>query len=179
MEDRRKFLALAAAGAAGLALPGLANAKSLEGEANAQLHNLVRDNRAARAIYKQSKGQLVFPKIVKGGLVVGASYGKGVLYEGGQSVAHYNSVMGSVGFQAGVQAYGYVVFLITDKAIKYLHDSDGWEIGVGPTVVVVDDGAAKNISTSTIKDDAYAFIFNQRGLMAGVSLEGTKITKLK
>jgi lipid-binding SYLF domain-containing protein len=62
--------------------------------------------------------------------------------------------------------------------VKYLHESAGWEIGVGPTVVVVDDGVARNLSTSTLKDDAYAFIFDQKGLMAGVALEGTKITKV-
>jgi len=67
---------------------------------------------------------------------------------------------------------------MNDKAVKYLEDTHGWEIGVGPTVVVVDEGIAKNFSTSTLKDDAYAFIFDQQGLMAGVSIEGSKITQL-
>ena len=68
---------------------------------------------------------------------------------------------------------------MNSTAVKYLHESHGWEIGVGPTVVIVDDGIAKNLSTSTLKDDAYAFIFDQQGLMAGVSIEGTKISKIK
>ncbi len=68
---------------------------------------------------------------------------------------------------------------MTDKAQKYVHDSHGWEIGVGPTVVVVDEGVAKNLSTSTLKDDAYAFIFGQQGVMAGVSIEGTKISLIE
>jgi len=72
-----------------------------------------------------------------------------------------------------------VVFLMNDKAVDYLRETAGWEIGVGPTVVVVDEGAAKNLSTSTLKEDAYAFIFDQKGLMAGVSIEGTKITEIK
>ena len=84
----------------------------------------------------------------------------------------------SWGLQAGAQSYGYVVFLMNDKAVKYLEDTHGWEIGVGPTVVVVDEGVAKNFSTSTLKDDAYAFIFDQQGLMAGISLEGSKISRL-
>jgi lipid-binding SYLF domain-containing protein len=67
---------------------------------------------------------------------------------------------------------------MTDKAIQYVKDTKGWEIGVGPTVVVVDEGVAKNLSTSSLKDDAYAFIFSQQGLMAGVSIEGTKISKI-
>ena len=72
--------------------------------------------------------------------------------------------------QAGAQSYGYAVFLMTDKAVKYIHDTAGWEIGVGPTVVVVDEGVARNLSTTTLKDDAYAFIFDQSGLMAGVTI---------
>jgi lipid-binding SYLF domain-containing protein len=68
---------------------------------------------------------------------------------------------------------------MTDKAIQYVKDTKGWEIGVGPTVVVVDEGVAKNLSTSALKDDAYAFIFSQQGLMAGVSIEGTKISKIE
>ena len=80
--------------------------------------------------------------------------------------------------QAGAQSYGYVVFLMNKDAVRYVHRTEGWEVGVGPTVVVVDAGLAKNLSTSTLKDDAYAFIFNQKGLMAGVSLEGTKITRI-
>jgi lipid-binding SYLF domain-containing protein len=88
-------------------------------------------------------------------------------------------VTGSWGLQAGAQSYGYAVFLMTQRAIHYIHNTHGWEIGVGPTVVVVDEGAAKNLSTSTLKDDAYAFIFNQQGLMGGVSIEGTKISHIK
>jgi lipid-binding SYLF domain-containing protein len=92
---------------------------------------------------------------------------------------YYNSVSASWGLQAGAQSYGYVVFLMSDKAVKYLHKTKGWEIGVGPTVVVVDEGVAKNLSSSTLKDDAYAFIFDQQGLMAGISIEGTKISPIK
>ena len=67
---------------------------------------------------------------------------------------------------------------MTNKAVQYLEKSKGWEIGVGPTVVVVDEGVAKNLSTSSLKDDAYAFIFSQQGLMAGISIEGTKISHI-
>jgi lipid-binding SYLF domain-containing protein len=98
--------------------------------------------------------------------------------KGNHVVDYYNSVTGSWGLQAGAQSYGYVVFLMNDKALNYIAKSSGWEIGVGPTVVVVDEGMAKNLSTSTLKDDAYAFIFNQQGLMAGVSIEGTKISRI-
>jgi len=110
--------------------------------------------------------------------VFGGSYGEGVLIEGEKVVDYYNSVAGSWGLQAGAQSYGYAVFLMTDKAIKYIKETKGWEVGVGPTVVAVDEGIAKNLSSSSLKDDAYAFIFSQQGLMAGVSIEGTKITRI-
>ena len=85
----------------------------------------------------------------------------GELKDSGRVVSYFSSVSASWGLQAGAQAYSYVVFLITSKTIDYLNTSKGWEIGVGPTVVVVNEGAAKNLSTSTLKDDAYAFIFGQ------------------
>jgi len=71
------------------------------------------------------------------------------------------------------------MFLMTDKAIKYIEDTKGWEIGVGPSVVVVDEGIAKSLTTTSLKDDAYAFIFGQQGLMAGLGIEGTKISRIK
>jgi lipid-binding SYLF domain-containing protein len=128
---------------------------------------------------KDARAVLVFPKVVKAGLVFGGSYGEGVLRRGTTVVDYYNSVSGSWGLQAGAQSYSYVVFLMNQKAVDYLSSSQGWEIGVGPTVVLVNEGVAKNLSTSTLKDDAYAFIFDQEGLMAGLSIEGTKISKIR
>ncbi len=122
---------------------------------------------------------ILSPKFLKAGLVFGGSYGEGELIKGSKVVDYYNSVTGSWGLQIGAQSYGYVVFLMTDAAVRYIEETKGWEIGVGPTVVVVDEGVAKNLSTSSLKDDAYAFIFNQQGLMAGVSIEGTKISLIK
>ena len=126
-----------------------------------------------------AKAVLVFPNIVKAGLVFGGGYGEGEMLHGSKVDGYYNSVTGSWGLQAGAQSYAYAVFLMSDKAVKYVRETKGWEIGVGPTVVVVDEGVAKNLSSSTLKDDAYAFVFDQQGLMAGVSIEGTKISLIK
>jgi len=156
-----------------------ATAEDLDKDSIQALDNLTKTNRTAADISRKARAVLVFPNIVKAGLVFGGAYGEGTLMKGGRVVDYYNSVTGSWGLQAGAQSYGYVVFLMNDKAVNYLDKSSGWEIGVGPTVVVVDEGAAKNLSTSTLKDDAYAFIFNQQGLMAGVSIEGTKISRIK
>ena len=92
---------------------------------------------------------------------------------------YYNSAGLSWGLQVGAQSYGYVLFLMNDKAIEYLEKSKGWEVDVGPSVVVMNEGVAKNLSSTTLKDDAYAFIFDQQGLMASISIEDTKISRIK
>jgi lipid-binding SYLF domain-containing protein len=156
-----------------------ATADDLNKDAAQALQLLYKTNPTASDLAKKAKGILVFPNVIKAGLVFGGSYGEGVLMKNAKATDYYNSVTGSWGLQAGAQSYGYVVFLMTDKAEKYLAESHGWEIGVGPTVVVVTEGVAKNLSSSTLKEDAYAFIFDQQGLMLGVSIEGTKISHIK
>ena len=156
-----------------------ATAEDLNRDASQALQTLYKSNPVAETISKQAKAVLVFPNIIKAGLVFGGSYGEGVLTKGADAPDYYNSVSASWGLQAGAQSYGYVVFLMNNKAVKYLEKSKGWEIGVGPTVVVVNEGVAKNLSTSTLKEDAYAFIFDQQGLMASLSIEGTKISHIK
>lgn len=156
-----------------------ATAEDLTRDAQEALDRLYRTNPAAKSISRSARAVLVFPNIVKAGLVFGGAYGEGVLFKGRRSADYYNSVSGSWGLQAGAQSYSYVVFLMSPKALEYLDKSDGWELGVGPTVVIVDEGVAKNLSTTTLKDDAYAFIFGQQGLMAGISLEGTKVSRIR
>ncbi|MDO8839370.1 MAG: lipid-binding SYLF domain-containing protein [Parvibaculum sp.] len=153
-----------------------ATAEDLNKEAELALDKLYATSPVAKEIGGKAQAVLIFPNVVKAGLIFGGAYGEGLLKQGGEVTNYYNSVTGSWGLQAGAQSYGYAVFLMNDAAVNYLAESRGWEIGVGPTVVVVDEGVAKNLSSSTLKDDAYAFIFDQQGLMAGVSIEGTKIT---
>lgn len=156
-----------------------ATAEDLHRDANQALELLYKTNPAAAIIGKNARAILIFPNVVKAGLIFGGSYGEGVLNKGGKVAGYYNSVSASWGWQAGAQSYSYVVFLMNDKAVNYLDESNGWEIGSGPTVVVMNEGAAKNFSSSTLKDDAYAFIFDQQGLMASLSIEGTKISPIK
>lgn len=153
-------------------------AANLTQDATQALNKLYQANPTAKMLAKHAKAVLVFPKVLKAGLVFGGSYGEGVLFEGGKENGYYNTVSASWGLQAGAQTYGYALFLMSDKALKYLHESHGWEVGVGPSVVVVNAGVAKNLSSSTLQDDAYAFIFDQQGLMASFSLEGTKISRI-
>lgn len=156
-----------------------ATTDDLNRDSDHALQMLYRTNAGAAQIGRMAKAILIFPNIVKAGLVFGGAFGEGELKQGSQIDGYFNSFTGSWGLQIGAQSYGYAVFLMSDKAISYIHRSEGWEIGTGPTVVIVDEGVAKNLSTSTLKDDAYAFIFDQKGLMAGVGIEGTKISHIK
>lgn len=156
-----------------------ATADELDKSAAQALQRLYKSSSVAEDLGKRAKAILVFPSVIKAGLVFGGSYGEGVLNKKGGAVDYYNSVSASWGWQAGAESYGYVVFLVSDKAVSYLEASKGWEIGVGPSVVVVNEGMAKNLSSSTLKEDAYAFIFDQRGLMVSLSIEGTKISRIK
>lgn len=133
----------------------------------------------AKMLGEKAKAVMVFPSILKAGLIIGGYGGNGALIENGKIVGYYNISAASYGLQVGVQEFGYAMFLMTDEARKYIDKSDGWEVGVGPTIVVVDEGAAKSLTTTTAKDDVYAFIFSQKGMMAGIGIQGSKITKIK
>jgi lipid-binding SYLF domain-containing protein len=156
-----------------------ASAAELDRDARAALKNLVAKVPAAKALEKKAKGILVFPGVIKAGLVIGGQFGEGVLYKGGKVAGYYNTAGGSYGLQAGAQKFGYAMFFMSDSALAYLGKSEGFEVGVGPSVVVMDEGMAKSATTTTLKDEIYAFIFSQSGLMAGLGLQGNKITKLK
>jgi lipid-binding SYLF domain-containing protein len=159
--------------------PVLAADKSeLNTSSQKALKNLVAQVPAAKAAQSKAVAVLVFPSVTKAGLVVGGQYGEGVLWRKGKPVGYYNTAGASWGMQAGAQQYGYVMFFMSEKALKYLDSSEGFEVGVGPSVVVVDSGMAKNITSSTLTEEIYAFVFAQKGLMAGMGLQGNKITKL-
>lgn len=166
------FLALSA----GTALA--ADAAQLNKEAKAALQSLYAQVPAAKTLGQKAKAILVFPSITKAGLVIGGQYGEGVLIRNGKVAGHYSTAGASYGLQAGVQKYGYAMMFMTDTAFQALNKVDGFEVGVGPTVVVVDEGMARNATTATMKDDIYAFVFDQKGLMAGIGIQGTKITKI-
>jgi lipid-binding SYLF domain-containing protein len=147
--------------------------------ADAALKQLYAKDVFSQDLSKTAKGILVFPRITKAGFVLGASIGDGALRQGGKTVGYYESFAASYGFQAGVQWFGYALFFMTDGALRYLDNSAGWEVGVGPSLVVVDKGMATRHSSTTLTQDVYAFIFNQKGLMAGAGIEGSKITKVR
>jgi lipid-binding SYLF domain-containing protein len=154
-----------------------ATAAEIRRDGAAALKKLYAATPKAKELADKAKGVLVFPSVVKAGFMVGGLFGEGVLFKEGKAVAYYNTVAVSYGFQAGAQKYGYAMLFMNDAALQYLDKSDGWELGTGPSIVVLDQGAAAGLSTSTARDDVYAFIFSQTGLMGGLGLQGTKITK--
>ena len=152
---------------------------ALERDARAALSNLTSTVPAAKSLSGTARAVLVFPSITKAGLGIGGQYGDGVLFKGGKVAGYYNTSGASYGLQAGAQQFGYAMFMMNDKAVSALGANEGFEVGVGPSVVVVDEGKAKTMTTTTAKDDIYAFIFGQKGLMAGLGVQGNKITRLK
>ncbi|WP_323011654.1 YSC84-related protein [Castellaniella sp.] len=161
----------------GTASPAAADAK-LEAESKAALEQLYSQQPIARLMSEHASAVLVFPRIVKAGLIIGGEHGQGVLFQNGKASGHYSSTGISYGLQAGAQAYAYALFFMNDAALRTLDQRDGWEIGVGPSVVLIDQGMASKLSTTTMDSDIYAYIFGQQGLMAGIGIQGSKITRL-
>lgn len=126
----------------------------------------------------RAKAILVFPQIVKAGLLIGGQTGNGALLVNGAAIEYYNISAVSFGLQAGAQAFSYALFFVTDAALQYLKSSNGWAVGTGPSIVVLDKGAAAGITSTTLTQDVYAVPFGQQGLMAGLGLEGSKITRI-
>lgn len=174
-----KLSLLAIALFVGLAATGLAAPKSeMNAEARAALKDLYNTTPGAKALGEKAKGVLVFPAITKGGFVVGGQYGEGVLFKNDEIAGYYNTTAASFGLQAGLQKFGYALFFMTDSDMKYLSASEGWEIGVGPSITVVDKGIASSLTTTTARAGVFAFFFDQKGLMAGLGLQGTKISEI-
>ena len=174
----RRALLLSVALVLAPAVAPAADRAALERDARAALQKLAASVPAAKSLSGSATAVLVFPKITKAGLGIGAQYGDGVLFRGGKVAGFYNTKGASYGLQAGAQQFGYAMFLMNEKAVGALGANDGFEVGVGPSVVVMDEGMGKTMTTTTVKDDIYAFIFSQKGLMGGLGLQGNKITRL-
>jgi lipid-binding SYLF domain-containing protein len=154
------------------------DAATIEKKSRAALASLLESSPGARAISQDVTAVLVFPEILKGGLIIGGLYGEGALLQDDAVKGYYETAAASIGLQAGIQKFGYAVFFLDEKALDYLDSSDGWEIGTAPSLVVVDEGAAGKLTTTSARESIYVFFFDQTGLMAGIEIEGTKISKI-
>ena len=153
-------------------------AATIEQNSREALELLLKSSAGAKALSTNAEGILVFPKIVKGGLILGGQYGEGALFKNDAVSGYYSTAAASFGLQAGIQTFGYAVFFLDEASLTYLDNSDGWEIGTTPNAVVVDSGASAALSTTTEQEGIYVFFFDQKGLMAGLTIEGTKITTI-
>ncbi len=186
MSKSVRWLTFAVAAVVGLAVADLSSAPvaraasgaEISRDANAALKRLYQQQPSARVLGEKAKAILVFPSILKAGFLFGGQIGEGAMLKGGKTVAYYSSVAASYGLQAGVQTFGYALFFMNQKSLDYLASSGGFEIGVGPSVVVVDQGMGKSLTSTTLTEDVYAFIFSQKGLMAGLGIQGSKLTKI-
>ena len=173
---------LALSACAGVKGPSISDtsADELVGRARASLHTLYATTPEADKLRARSVGILVFPDIFRAGLIVGGSGGNGVLFSPeGRVMGYYNAASVSFGLQAGAEEFAQAMFLTTADSLSYLDNTAGWSVGVGPTFVVVDEGMAKDINTTTLRSDVYAFIYGQEGLMGGIGVQGQKITRLR
>jgi lipid-binding SYLF domain-containing protein len=157
---------------------GKTEAAELAQAAQTALKQLYASVPLAKELGSKAHAILVFPKVTKAGLGIGGQYGEGAVLKGGTAAAYYKTTGASFGLQAGGQQYGYAMFFMNPKALEQLDSANGFEVGVGPSVVLVDEGMAKTTTTTTLKDDVYAFVFGQKGLMAGLGIQGNKITKI-
>lgn len=145
---------------------------------NDTLARFVKEVAGAESFLKSAKAALIFPKVYKAGIGIGGEYGEGALRVGGKTVAYYSTAAASIGFQLGGQVKSIIVLFMQDEALRKFRDSDGWKAGVDGSIAVVDTGAGRELSTQTIKDPIVGFIFDQKGLMFNLTLEGSKFTQL-
>ena len=152
-------------------------AKQLDKKSQDALEKLCKNNPKAQQLVDKAVAVLVFPDVIKAGFFIGGQRGDGVLYRKGVVQGYYNTTSASYGLQIGVQKYAYVLFFMDEKSLGYLHHSDGFELGGAPDLTVINSGFVKSLSTLTLQKGIYALFFDQKGLMAGLSVQGTKITE--
>lgn len=131
-----------------------------------------------RELAERAAGVLMFPRILKAGLLIGGQTGDGALRIRGRTESFYRLVAASWGLQVGAQEYSMAMFFMNEAALRYLNESDGWQIGGGPSFVVADQHFARTVTTTTITQDVVVLIFGQSGVMAGLGVEGSKITRI-
>ncbi len=156
-----------------------ASAEEIDSEANKALEEFRQQVDGAEAFLGQAAGYLIFPRVIKVGIGVGAETGEGALRVGGQTVDYYRTTSGSFGLQLGAQAKSIVIAFMTTEALNKFRSSEGWKVGVDGSVALIDIGVGKSIDTQNIKDPVVGFVFGSKGLMYNLTLEGTKFSKLE
>jgi len=187
MDVRRRFCTAALSAACLALILGVffasaayaATAKEIDVSVDVSLERFNKEVKGAKEFLKAAKGVLVFPSVYKAGFVIGGEYGEGALRIGGKTVDYYNTIAGSWGLQIGGQKKTVILVFMQDEALKKFRAASGWKAGVDGSVALITVGAGEAIDTTNIKDPIVGFVFGQKGLMANLTLEGSKFTKLK
>ena len=160
-----------------------ATAQAIDASVDTILQKFKETHQGADAALKQAKGVLVFPEIVKGGIVVGGSYGEGALRINDQSVAYYSIGAGSVGFTFGAQKQGVIILFMKQAALDTFKadatTDKSYQVGVSGDITAINLGAGGAVASSALNHDVVSFVMDQKGLMVNLSLQGSKITKLQ
>jgi len=156
-----------------------ATASEIDASVNASLDRFVKEVKGAKEFLDAAKGVLIIPKVIQGGVVVGAEYGEGALRIGGKTVGYYNIASGSFGAQLGGQEKDIILVFMSKEVLKKFRTSKNWRAGVDAKVTLVNIGADESLDTTKFKQPVVGFVFGQKGLMAGATIEGSKFTKLK
>jgi lipid-binding SYLF domain-containing protein len=151
----------------------------IDAKVDAALARLKAEVPGSEAVIAGAKGVLVFSGVIKAGFVIAGEGGEGALRIGGKTEGYYSIFSGSIGFQAGGQKRDIIMAFLDADALKNFLASDGWKAGADGTVTLIDVGASGTIDSATLKKPIVGFIVGQKGLMAGISLDGSKITRLK
>ena len=155
-----------------------ATKKEINASVDVALDRFVKDVKGGEEFLKNAKGVLVIPRVMQAGYIVGGKYGDGALRIGGESVGYYNLAAGSVGLQIGAQQSNILLCFMDEAALSKFRASEGWQAGVDGSVVVLNIGAAGSVDTTKLKEPIVGFVYDQKGLMANISLEGLKFTKI-
>ena len=156
-----------------------ATANEIDASVNASLDRFIKQVRGAQEFLDAAKGVLIIPKVIEGGLVVGGEYGEGALRIKGKTVGYYNIISGSLGYQIGAQEKDIILVFMNEKALNKFRNSQNWKAGVDAKVTLVKIGADESLNTMKFKQPVVGFVFGQKGLMAGATIEGSKFTRLK
>ncbi|CCD38128.1 putative lipoprotein [Candidatus Paraburkholderia kirkii UZHbot1] len=153
--------------------------RSIDADVDSTIQRLYATVGGSRELVAKSRGILVFPSVIQAGFIVGAQYGKGSLQVGGSTVGYYSTTSGSFGLQAGAQSKALIFLFMTQDALDKFRNSDGWSAGADASVALVKMGANGMIDTTTATKPVEAIVLTNTGLMADVSLQGTKVSRLK
>ncbi|AQT53935.1 MULTISPECIES: YSC84-related protein [Burkholderia cepacia complex] len=153
--------------------------RSIDAGVDSTLTRLYGTANGSRELVRRARGVLTFPSVVDAGFIIGGQYGEGSLRVGGQTTGYYSTITGSIGFQAGIQSRAIVFLFMTEESLARFRNMDGWSAGGDASVAVLKVGANGDIDTSSASNQVNAFVLTNSGLMAGVSLQGTKVTRLK